>query len=133
AETKQLQHVWCDGKAAHPATLDDYAAMSLAALELFEQTGDHAYIADAQSWCDILETDFADEARGGFFMTPATAKDLPLRPQVSDDTAVPAGNGLMVGVYSKLWQLTGDATARQKAEKTARAFSAINPGHFFSR
>lgn len=133
AKTKRLHHVWCNDVAAHPAMLDDYAAMSLAAIELFEQTGETSYIADAQSWCKILEDDFADTARGGFFMTASSAKDLPLRPQVSDDTAVPAGNGMMVGVYNKLWQITGDAAARQKAETTARAFSAINAGHFFPR
>ena len=133
AETHILQHVWCEGRAAHPATLDDYAAMMLAALALFEQTGAAHYLQDAQKWRGILESDYADETRGGFYMTPKSATDLPLRPQTADDTAVPAGNGLVVGAYYRLAQLTGDSSAREVAEKTARAFSAIDVGHFFTR
>lgn len=131
--TYVLHHVWCDGRAAHPATLDDYAAMMQAALALFEHTGEATYLSDAQHWRKILERDYADTARGGFYMTASSAADLPLRPQTADDTAVPAGNGVMVGVYYRLAQLTGDPSARDMAEKTARAFSAINPGHYFSR
>ena len=41
----RLRHAWREGQAAHPAVLDDYAAMSLGALSLFEATGDAAYVA----------------------------------------------------------------------------------------
>jgi uncharacterized protein YyaL (SSP411 family) len=133
AKTQVLHHVWCDGRAAHPATLDDYAAMILAALSLFEQTGDVDYLNDASNWRHILEAEYADDVRGGFYMTAKGADDLPLRPQTADDTAVPAGNGMMVSVYYRIAQLTGDQSARDRAEKTARAYSAINSGHFFSR
>jgi len=133
ADTGMLRHVWCDGRAAHPATLDDYAAMMQAALALFEHTGEAAYLNDAQRWRGIVERDYADTARGGFYMTADAATDLPLRPQTADDTAVPAGNAVMVGVYYRLALLTGDMAALDTAEKTARAFSALNPGHYFSR
>jgi len=133
AESGVLHHVWCEGRAAHPAMLDDYAAMMQAALALFEHTGAASYLADAQRWRGILERDYADDARGGFYMTAAGAADLPLRPQTADDTAAPAGNAVMIGVYARMAQLTGDMTAQEMAEKTARAFSALNPGHAFSR
>src|SRR5690606_28958791 len=122
----RLHHTWCAGKGAHPATLEDYAALCDAALALHENTQDKIYLEAARRWAGILLRDYADP-QGGFFMTPAVAADLPLRPRNADDTATPAGNGMIVGVFNRLHGLTGEARWQELAEKTARAFSAFTP------
>lgn len=129
----KLNHVWCQGKAAHAAALDDYAQLAQAALCLYEITAESAYLDHAQRWATIVLQDYADEPRGGFYMSPKDATDLPIRPQQADDSALPAGNAVMVDVLNKLFALTGDDTWRSHAEKTARAFSALSAPQFFSR
>ena len=65
----RLRHSWRLGRARHPATLDDYANMSRAALALSEATGDKRYVAAAEGWVAILDTQYWDSAGGGYFFT----------------------------------------------------------------
>src|ERR1051326_2845806 len=43
-EDGRLRHSWREGRARHPASVDDYANLSRAALALYEATGDPAYL-----------------------------------------------------------------------------------------
>lgn len=119
----RLSHVYCDDRAAHAATLDDYANMAEAALAFFEVTHNSAYLAQAKTWVDILFSDYWDAEGKGFYLTSANARDLPLRPKTADDTATPSGNGTMIGVLARLWLLTGENRYYSRAEEAARAFS----------
>jgi len=129
----KLNHVWCLGQTGHASTLDDYAQLSQAALYLYEITTKPAYLNQAQRWATIVLQDYADTAQGGFYMSPNSAKDLPVRPQQTDDSALPAGNAVMVDVLNKLYALTGNDSWRDHAAKTAIAFSAQSAPQFFSR
>lgn len=118
----RLWHVFCDGKRAHAATLDDYANMSEAALLFFETTRNAAYLAQAETWVAIAMRDYWDTENKGFFLS-SVQPDLLLRPKTADDTATPSGNGTMVGVLTRLYLVTGKSVYLDYAEGTARAFS----------
>jgi uncharacterized protein YyaL (SSP411 family) len=117
-----LWHVFCDGKRAHTATLDDYANMSEAALLFYEATRNAAYLAQAETWVSITLRDYWDTKDKGFFLA-AAQPDLLLRPKTADDTATPSGNGTMIGVLTRLYLVTGKNLYLEFAENTARTFS----------
>jgi uncharacterized protein YyaL (SSP411 family) len=125
----RLYHSWRQGKS-HPGTLDDYADMARAALALHEATGEGAYRIQAEAWVRVLEAHFADPT-GGYFFTADDTESLITRTKSAADSAVPAGNGVMVQVLGRLHLLTGDETYRDKAEALVAAFSGELERNFF--
>ncbi|MDE1151461.1 MAG: thioredoxin domain-containing protein [Micavibrio sp.] len=126
----KLNHVYCEDRKAHAAMLDDYANMMDAALLFFENTRNHAYLAQAEKWAAILQADYYDNDGKGFFLS-LESPDLILRPKTADDTATPSGNGALVGTFGRLYFLTGRQSYLALAEETARAFSADIMQRFF--
>ena len=47
------------------------------------------------------------------------------------DNAVPAGNGTLVGVFARLWVLTGEAAWHDKARRQVAAFAGELDSNFF--
>jgi uncharacterized protein YyaL (SSP411 family) len=118
----RLAHSWCEGRT-HPGLLDDYAAMSRAALALHQRTGGRAYLDHAERWVAQLEERFLDRDRGGFFLTAVEAKGRITRLRNASDTATPSGNGTMVEVLATLHHLTGRAEYGAQAERLVGAFA----------
>jgi uncharacterized protein YyaL (SSP411 family) len=129
-EDHRLAHSWRAGKH-HPGTLDDYAEISRAALALHEVTGCPDYLDHAIAWVDILDRHYADPAGGGYFFTADDTETLITRTKSVADAAVPAGNGIMVGVLARLHLLTGETRYREKAEAQVAAFSGELARNFF--
>jgi uncharacterized protein YyaL (SSP411 family) len=129
--TNRLRHSWRDGKARHPATLDDYANLCRAALALYEATGEMTYLTQAERWVEVLDKHYADEAGNAYFMAADDTEGLLTRPKTAHDSAVPAGNGTLVGVFARLHYLTGKEACRDKAERIIRAFSGELERNFF--
>jgi uncharacterized protein YyaL (SSP411 family) len=129
--TGRLCHTWRDGSARHPATLDDYANLCRAALALHEATGEADYLAHAEAWIGILDRHYADPAGGGYFMAADDTEGLLTRPKTAHDSAVPAGNGTLVGVFARLFHLTGKPAYREKAEGIVGTFSGELQRNFF--
>ncbi len=127
----RLRHSWRAGQSRHAAILDDYANMSRAALALFEATGERRYIAQAETWIDVADAHYADTAQGGYFLTAADTPGLITRTKHANDNAIPAGNGVFVGVFARLYHLTGDDRYRAKAEALTAAFSGELQRNFF--
>jgi hypothetical protein len=125
----RLHHSWRQGRA-HPGTLDDYADMARAALLLHEATGQAVYLAQAAAWVDVLRRHFADPA-GGYFFTANDTETLITRTKTATDSAVPAGNGVMIEVLARLHLLTGDEQYRSDAEASIAAFSGELGRNFF--
>jgi uncharacterized protein len=126
----RLRHSWRAGRAAHPATLDDYANLSRAALILYESTRTQTYISRARDWVELVERYYADSA-GGYFVAASDTEGLLTRPKMVQDAATPSGNGTMVEVLARLYYLTGDETYRTRAEATVKAFAGDVPKNFF--
>jgi uncharacterized protein YyaL (SSP411 family) len=126
----RLRHSYRAGRAAHPATLDDYANLSRAALKLYESTGREPYISRARDWVELVERFYADEA-GGYFVSAADTEGLLTRPKMVQDAATPSGNGTMVEVLAALYYLTGEESYRARAEAAVKAFAGDVPKNFF--
>ncbi|MEQ9640688.1 MAG: thioredoxin domain-containing protein [Alphaproteobacteria bacterium] len=119
----RLLHSYRAGKAQHRGMLDDYANMARGALALYEITGADDALAAAQRWVAVLDARFWDEAAGGYFVADAEATDLIARQRHCNDNAIPAGNGTMTGVLTRLWYLTGEAAYRERADALFAAFA----------
>ena len=119
----RLRHSWCGGRAGHPGTLDDYAAMAGAALALYEADARPEYLEQARRWEKVADRRFWDTKQGGYFFTADDAEPTIVRTRTAFDGATPNGNALMVGVLGRLYYLTGVAGYRERAEAVVRAFS----------
>ncbi len=127
----KLGHSWRNDILVFPGLLDDYAAMMRAALALHEATGSPDYLRQAQAWAETVEADYADAVNGGYFLTSREAENLVARTRHAADNATPAGNGLLVGVFARLWYLTGNVEWRERAQNLLDAFSADAARNFF--
>jgi len=127
----RLLHAWRGGKAAHPATLDDYAHVAMAALALYEATGNADYLAAAQALVAVLAHHYWDADAGGYFFTADDTGDVILRSKSAVDAATPNGNATMLGVLARLYYLTGDVAYRDRAEALVATFSGELQRNFF--
>jgi uncharacterized protein len=127
----RLRHSWRAGRAQHPASVDDYANLCRAALALHEATGEEEFLARARDWLAILDQHYWDEAGGGYFFAANDTKRLIARVKTAADSAVPAGNGTLVGVLTRLAILTGEETYRRRAETIIETFSGEIARNFF--
>jgi uncharacterized protein YyaL (SSP411 family) len=128
----RLRHSWRDGRAKHPATLDDHAQLCRAALALHEATGDDRYLRQAQEWVDLLDRHYRDENGGGYFFAADDTADIILRTKNAADNATPSGNGALVGVLARLFYLTGEDRYRARADEVIATFSGELDRSFFS-
>jgi uncharacterized protein len=127
----RLLHSWRNDSARHPATVDDYANLCRAALALHEATGDESFLTQARDWVAVLDRYHWDDAEGGYFFAANDTAGLIARAKTAADAAVPAGNGTLVGVLTKLAILTGDEAYRCRAEAIVETFSGEVARNFF--
>ncbi|WP_370156242.1 thioredoxin domain-containing protein [Ferrovibrio sp.] len=127
----RLGHSWRAGQLVFPGLLDDYAAMMGAGLALFEATGNPDYLAQAKRWGETVEAGYADAVNGGYFLTARDAETLVARTRTAADNATPSGNGQLVGVFARLWYLTGEIAWRERAQSLLDAFAGDVARNFF--
>ncbi len=115
----------CGAVGAGPAGfLEDYAAMSRAALRLYEAFGKPRYRDMAIAWVKAVDADFWDEEAGGYFMSAASQWNGMARVKSITETSLPSGNALMIGVLARLHEVTGEGRYRERAERLVEAFRA---------
>jgi uncharacterized protein YyaL (SSP411 family) len=122
ARGERLSHSSCGGRKLESDMVEDYGAMGLAALPLFEVTSRQDYLDTAETWAATAKTYFEDPA-GGFHQSPSDATDVFLRARNATDHAVPSGNTLMARLFAKLHHLTLKESHRAAAERTLNAFA----------
>ena len=127
----RLSHSWRAGHARHPASVDDYANLCRAALALHEATGSEYLLTQVRNWVAILDRHYWDEAEGGYFFAADDTAGLLTRPKTAADSAVPAGNGTVVGVLCRLAALTGEQAYPRRAEVIVETFSGELDRNFF--
>ena len=127
----RLSHSWRAGQARHPSSVDDYANLCRAALALHEATVDEDFLAQARDWITILDRHYWDEEGGGYFFAANDTKGLIARAKTAADSAVPAGNGTLVGVLTRLAILTGEEAYRRRAEAIVETFAGEVARNFF--
>ncbi|MGI9074774.1 MAG: thioredoxin domain-containing protein [Bryobacteraceae bacterium] len=116
----RLLRRFCEGEAAVPAFLDDYAFFAQALIDLFEAGFNPSYLEIAVNLAKNGLTQFEDVEHGGFFTTVGGASDLLLRMKDDYDGAEPSGNSVTADVLLRLAHLTGDSSFRDRAEKCLR-------------
>ncbi len=127
----RLHHSARDGRVRNRAMLDDYANMAAAGLALAETTGEAGYLEQAKRWLEELDLRFWDTADGGYFYTADDADDLIVRTKSVHDNAVPAGNGVILGVLARLFYRTGEESYLRRAEEVLDAFAGEISRNFF--
>ena len=127
----RLLHSWRENRARHPASVDDYANLCRAALSLYEATSDDRLLVQVRDWVTILDRHYWDTAGGGYFFSADDTEALIARAKTAADSAVPAGNGTLVGVLTRLAILTGDDAYRRRAEAIIETFSGELVRNFF--
>src|SRR5215213_497516 len=113
----RLLHTYKDGVAKVEGFLEDYANLIDGLIALYESTFERRWLDEAIALADVMVREFADEERGGFFDTAASAEQLVSRPRDMQDGATPSGNAVAASVLLRLAQFTG----RQDFEENAVA------------
>ena len=117
----RLLHSWKDGVATVPAFLDDYGALGLALLDVFEATFEALYLEKAVRIGRALIDLFWDETADGFFFTASDHERLITRTKPVHDGSVPSGNSLATELCLRLHALTEEPAFLEKAEKVLRS------------
>ena len=115
----QLRRTWRDGNSSKEVFLEDYGALILGLLDLYETDFNNRWFDAAQELANEMISRFADPA-GGFFDTPADGESLLLRPKDLQDNATPSGNALAVEALLRLAAFTDHAETRTLAEQSFR-------------
>jgi uncharacterized protein len=128
----RLGHSFREGKLLFPGLASDFAAMTRAALALFEVTGERAYRDRAVVWQTVLERHYNNPATGGYFLTADDAEGLVIRPQSSQDDAIPNANALIAQNLVRLALQSGDDQWRQRADRLFEGLLPLAAENLFS-
>jgi hypothetical protein len=105
------------GKKGQASFVDDYAFMVGACLDLYEATGDFAWLRHAIELQGDQDSRYLDTTEGGYYLTPNDGEALLVREKPSYDHAVPSENSASARNLLRLHDLTGDARWRRTAER----------------
>lgn len=123
ASSGELQRRFCGGESQHEAHLEDYAFLAEGLIDLFEATGNPAWLQRSIELTNTQLSLFWDSQRGGFYDTSGRDASILVRTREQYDGAEPAGNSTAAMNLVRLAALTGTLEFRKKAEATVRAFS----------
>jgi uncharacterized protein YyaL (SSP411 family) len=113
----KLKRSWRQGKITNEVFLEDYAALILGLIELYQTDFQDKWFAAAKELTEEMIDLFTD-TNGGFFDTSIENRDLLLRPKDLQDNATPSGNALGSEVLLKLAAFTDKGKYRDLAEKS---------------
>jgi len=119
----RLGHSWRQGQLKFPGLASDFAAMTRAALALYEATGRQDYLDQALAWQRALDRDYANAETGIYYLTAADAEDLVVRPAATSDEATPNHNAVAAQNLIRLAALAGDTAWRDKADRIVAAIA----------
>jgi uncharacterized protein len=116
----RLRRSWRAWKTSGGGYLDDYANVAHGLLELHVATGELRWLLEARRLARLAVDLFADEDRGGFFLTPADGEALIARTKDLDDNPIPSGNSMLAFVLLRLSRLWGDDELERRAVSVFR-------------
>ncbi len=112
----QLRRAWRNGTTTDAVFLEDYAALILGLLELYQTDFNNKWFKSAVELMDEMIVKFSD-SEGGFFDTPNDGETLLIRPKDITDNATPSGNALACEALLKLAAFTDNGKYRDLAEQ----------------
>lgn len=98
-----------DGVSRIPGFLEDYAAVALGSLALYELTFERAWLDRARALADSMVEWFWDDDAQAFFDTPSDGENLVTRPRDTTDNATPSGTSLAAELLLRIGDVLGDA------------------------
>jgi len=111
----RLYRTFREGRAKNTGFLEDYADVANGLYELHVATGDVRWLEEANRLARLAVELFADDERGGFYLTPAHGERLVARQKVFDDNPTPSGNSMLAFVLLRLARIYGDAELDRRA------------------
>ena len=118
----QLRRLWRNNRTTNEVFLEDYAALTLGLLELYQTDFDNRWFKSALELADEMIERFHDP-KGGFFDTPIDGEALVIRPRDMQDNAIPSGNALACEVLLQLAAFTDRGSYRDLAEGALKTIS----------
>jgi uncharacterized protein YyaL (SSP411 family) len=114
-ENGRLHRSWRAGRASNPGYLEDYADVANGLYELHVATGELRWLREANRLARLAVELFADEEKGGFFLSPADGERLVARKKEFDDHPTPSGNSMLAFVLLRLGRIWGDDEFEREA------------------
>jgi uncharacterized protein YyaL (SSP411 family) len=113
----RLGHSWRAGKLLFPGLASDHAAMTAAALALYEATQEREYLERAETWQATLDRHYANKETGGYYLAADDAVDLVVRPSPTTDDAIPNAIAIVARNLVRLAIFTGHHDWRDQADR----------------
>jgi uncharacterized protein len=104
----RLHRTFRAGQAKGTGYLEDYADVANGLLELHIATGELRWLEEANRLARLAVELFADEQRGGFYLSPADGDELVARKKDLEDQPTPSGNAMLALVLLKLARIYGE-------------------------
>jgi uncharacterized protein len=111
----RLHRTFRAGEAKGTGYLEDYADVAHGLLELHVATGELRWLREANRLARLAVELFADEERGGFFLSPADGEALVARKKDLEDHPTPSGNSMLAYVLLRLARIYGDDDLEKRA------------------
>ena len=123
-KTKQLYRSYRNGKHSGEAYLDDYAYLTNALIDLYQNTSDRQWLIWANDLMQQQIKLFYDTTNSGFFDNTAKDKNILIRSKEIYDGSLPSANAITVENLLKLSKLMKKPEWKQMAKKTVHSFHA---------
>jgi uncharacterized protein YyaL (SSP411 family) len=111
----RLHRTFRAGQAKGTGYLEDYADVANGLLELHVATGELRWLEEANRLARLAVELFADEERGGFYLSPVDGEELVARKKDLEDQPTPSGNSMLAYVLLKLARIYGDDELERRA------------------
>jgi uncharacterized protein YyaL (SSP411 family) len=122
AADRRLYRRYRDEEAAVDAFCEDYAYLAWGLIELFQATGDAAWLTWARDLVDVQTSLFYDTRDGGWFSTTGEDRSVLLRVKEDYDGAEPAAASVTVRNLITLGHLLGDEALTTLASRTLERY-----------
>jgi hypothetical protein len=103
----RLRRTYKDGQAKLNAYLEDYSAVGLGLVALYQATFEVRWLKAAMQMAETMRAQFHDPNGGAFFQTGNDHEELVARRKDFVDSAVPSGNSLAAELLLRLAAFSG--------------------------
>jgi uncharacterized protein YyaL (SSP411 family) len=115
SDGERLHRTFRAGESKGTGYLEDYADAAHGLLELHVATGELRWLVEANRLARLAVELFADEERGGFYLSPADGEELVARKKDLEDNPTPSGNSMLASVLLRLARIYGDDGLEHRA------------------
>jgi uncharacterized protein YyaL (SSP411 family) len=113
---------WRRGSGSGPGFAEDCAFIVQAWLDLYEATFDKGWLERAERLQRVMDEQFWDPGKGGYFNSAEEAADVVVRLKEDYDGAEPAASSTAAMNLLRLSSLTGDEGLRERGRRAIAAF-----------